>query len=302
MNAEELTALYGRDRKIKVLDEIGHVFVVDAMGDDARIEQVARLSYEGGRKTSDTRGLLRYLMRHRHTSPYEQVLITLDIKMPIFVARQLVRHRTQSLNEVSGRYSVLPEEFYIPPPEQVCYQSRSNNQGRAAPFPEVEAIQLRSQMRDEADNAFATYDQFLEADMAKETARMGLPLSTYTHWVTTWDLHNLLHMLKLRLDPHAQWEVRQYAEAIWKIVQDWCPLAAEAFRDFQLEAETFGKQDMAMLLDIVADWKSFHDDLSASDNRDPGEHLNGILNEMLDRHVVGSGRERKALLKKLGLA
>ena len=302
MNADQLRALHGQDRKIRVLDKVGHVFVVDAMGDDARIEQVARLSYEGGRKTSDTRGLLRYLMRHKHTSPYEQVLITLDIKMPIFVARQLVRHRTQSLNEVSGRYSVLPEEFYVPPVSQICYQATDNKQGRSGPFPPVEAEQLQNQMAHEAEDAFTTYDQFLEADMAKETARMGLPLSTYTHWVTTWDLHNLLHMLKLRLDPHAQWEVRQYAEAIWKIVQDWCPLAAEAFRDFQLEAEAFGKQDMAMLLDIVADWKSFHDDLSASDNQDPSEHLNGILNEMLDRHVVGSGRERTALLKKLGLA
>ncbi len=302
MNAEGLRNVYGQDYKMKLLDGIGHVFFVDCMGSDERIEQVARLSYEGGRKRSDTRGLLRYLMRHRHTSPFEQAVITLDIKLPIFVARQLVRHRTQSLNEVSGRYSVLPEEYYTPPVSQICYQATDNKQGRAGPFPLEEAVQLRNQMVDEADDAFATYHQFVEAGMALETARMGLPVSTYTHWVTTWDLHNLLHMLKLRLDPHAQWEVRQYAEAIWKIVQDWCPLTAEAFTDFQLEAVTFSKQDMAMLLDIVQDWKSFQDDLSASDNRDPDAHLKGILEEMLDRHGVGSGRDRHAFLKKLRLA
>jgi thymidylate synthase (FAD) len=156
-------------------------------------------------------------------------------------------------------------------------------------------------MIDEADDAFATYQQFLEAGMAKETARLNLPLSTYTHWVTTWDLHNLLHMLELRLDPHAQWEIRQYAEAIWTIVKAWCPLAAEAFVDFRLEAATFSRQELAMVRDIVSDWKSMQDDLAASENKDPDVQLEAILVEMLERHQVGSARERTAFLKKLEL-
>ena len=237
-----------------------------------------------------------------NTSPFEQAVITLDIKLPIFVARQLVRHRTQSLNEISGRYSVLPEEFYTPAADQVCYQAADNKQGRAGPFPSNEAEQLRNQMKSEGDEAFVSYRQFREAGMALETARLGLPLSIYTHWVTTWDLHNLLHMLELRLDPHAQWEIRKYAEAIWAIVQAWCPLTAEAFVDYRLEAATFSKQDMAMLRDIVSDWKSFQDDLCESAGRESATHLAGHLKEMLDRHDVGSARDRLDLLRKLGLA
>ena len=301
MTREELLEKYGKDNKQKVLDGIGHVFLVDVMGDDARIESVARLSYEGGRKVSDTRNLLRYLMRQRHTSPFEQAVITLDIKLPIFVARQLVRHRTQSLNELSGRYSVLPEEYYTPPVSQICYQSDSNKQGRSGPFPLTEAGQLRDQMWDEADDAFATYKQFIEAGMAKETARMGLPLSTYTHWVTTWDLHNLLHMLGLRLDAHAQWEIRVIAEAIWKIVKDWCPLTAEAFTDYKLEAITLSRMDVAAMRDIVADWKSMQDDLVASDNRDPELHMTDILEDIYNRAGLDNKRERAEFLKKLGL-
>lgn len=300
MNAAQLLNRYGQNNKLSVLDG-GHVFVVDCMGDDTRVEQVARLSYEGGRKTSDTRGLLRYLLRHRHTSPFEQVLITLDIKLPIFVARQLVRHRTQKLNEVSGRYSVLPEEYHTPPVSQICYQATNNKQGSGDPFPLAEAVQLRNQMVDEADEAFATYRQFTEAGMALETARLGLPLTTYTHWVTTWDLHNLLHMLELRLDPHAQWAIRQYADAIWMIVKAWCPITAEAFVDFRLEAATFARQELAMVRDIVADWKSMQDDLAASENKDPLVHLQGIVGEMLERHQIGSARDRAAFLKKLEL-
>jgi len=251
MNSEQLLALYGQAKQINVLDG-GHVFVVDCMGGDARVEQVARLSYEGGRKASDTRGLLRYLFRHRHTSPFEQAVITLDIKLPIFVARQLVRHRTQSLNEVSGRYSVLPEEYYTPSVHQICYQATDNKQGRSGPFPLTEAVQLRNQMVDEADDAFATYHQFIEAGMAKETARLGLPLTTYTHWVTTWDLHNLLHMLNLRLDPHAQWEVRKYAEAIAEIVQCWVPVTWEAFIDYTREARTLSRMEASLIKKVLS--------------------------------------------------
>lgn len=302
MNAEELRAKYGQENKMKLLDGIGHLFFVDCMGSDERIEQVARLSYEGGRKKSDTRGLLRYLLRHRHTSPFEQAVITLDIKLPIFVARQLGRHRTQSLNEVSGRYSILPEEFYVPPVSQICYQATGNKQGREGPFPVIEADQLQNQMAHEAEDAFATYKQFHEAGMAKETARMGLPLSTYTHWVTTWDLHNLLHMLGLRLDPHAQWEVRQYAEAIWEIVQAWCPLASEAFVDFQLEAETFSRMELAFVRNVVAEWANGERALAEG----MGKETEGYLGQQIDALCTSFGitnkRERLELLVKLGLA
>ena len=204
MNREELIAKYGDGTLIPVLD-YGHVTLVDVMGNDERIEQVARLSYQKGtRKVSETRALLRYLIRNRHTSPLEQAVITLDMKMPIFVARQLVRHRTQAINELSGRYSEMPEEFYVPDQAQICYQATNNKQGRSGPLPEEEAWQLQQQMYVEAGDAFTSYRQFLEAGVSRETARMNLPLSTYTQWCTTMNLHNLLHMLSLRLDPHAQ--------------------------------------------------------------------------------------------------
>lgn len=302
MTNEELLAKYGKDNKIKVLDEYGHVFVVDTMGGDERIEQVARLSYEGGRKSSDTRALLRYLLRHRHTSPFEQAVITLDIKLPIFVARQLIRHRTQSLNELSARYSKLPEEFYVPPLDQVCYQSEVNNQGRSGPFPVVEAEQLQNQMIEEGDDAFATYNQFLEAGMAKETARMGLPLSTYTHWVTTWDLHNLMHMLGLRLDPHAQWEIRMYAEAIWKIVKDWCPITAEAFVDYRLEAKTFSKQEMSFLQNLVEEWKEDMEALAESENSPTEQFVRERVENRLILAGITNKREQQEFLNTLRLS
>ena len=283
MNREELITKYGAERPLLVLDH-GHVALVDVMGDDARVEQVARLSYQKGtRKLTETRGLLRYLMRHRHTSPFEQVVITLDMKLPIFVARQLVRHRTQSLNEVSGRYSELPEEFYVPAREQVCYQATDNKQGRAGPLPDVEAQRVRWQLRYNADEAFATYHQCLEADVARETARIGLPLSTYTHWCATMNLHNLLHMLSLRLDPHAQWECRQYAEAIARIVKDWVPLTWEAFEDFVLEAETFSKQELTIVHAFLG-----------------SEHLRTALLSTV-KGLDWSEREKKEFLQKLHL-
>lgn len=249
MTREELLVAFGESNPIKCLDH-GHVFLVDVMGSDERIEQVARLSYEGNRKKSDTRNLLRYLMRHRHTSPFEQAVITLDIKLPIFVARQLVRHRTQSLNEVSGRYSVLPEEYYIPTLDQICNQSLQNKQGRAERH-SIAAI-IQNQQRIDASDAFTSYAFQIEQDVARETARMQLPLSTYTHWVTTWDLHNLFHMLSLRLDSHAQWEIRVFAEAIWTIVQEWVPISAEAFIDYRLDAHTFSGPEMELLTELLA--------------------------------------------------
>jgi len=279
MTRDELLAKHGQP--VQVLDH-GHVRLVDVMGDDERVEQVARLSYQQGtRKVSETRSLLRYLIRHRHTSPLEQAVITLDMKMPIFVARQLVRHRTQSINELSGRYSEMPEEFYVPDQVQICYQATDNKQGRSGPLPEDEAWQLMKQMHAEASESFATYHQFLEVGVSRETARMVLPLSTYTQWCTTMNLHNLLHMLELRMDPHAQWECRMYAEAIAEIVKDWCPIIWEAFVDYRLEAVTFSREEVELIRATV--------------QRDPFDEA--ALQAITDL----SKRERDEFLVKLGV-
>jgi thymidylate synthase (FAD) len=252
---------------LPVLD-YGHVMLVDYMGSDTRIEEVARLSYntgglalshgEGdkgggntGRTLRDTRGLLRYLLRHAHTSPFEQVCVTLDMKLPIFVARQLVRHRTQKLNEVSARYSVLPEEFYLPALSQVCVQSETNKQGRGDTLPLEVGVMVRESMKQHSENGFWLYRDLLEKGVARETARMVLSVNTYTHWCTTWDAHNLLHMLRLRLDPHAQWEVREYARVVSEIVQAWLPLTWEAFTDYTLRSVKLSRHEWEVLVQSV---------------------------------------------------
>jgi thymidylate synthase (FAD) len=252
MNREELLAKHGQP--VQVLDH-GHVRLVDVMGNDERVEQVARLSYQQGtRKVSETRSLLRYLIRHRHTSPLEQAVITLDMKLPIFVARQLVRHRTQSINELSGRYSEMPEEFYVP--DEFYAQSTTNKQGRGEAFGEDYSEDLARYMGNANEHAFREYRGFLKLGVARETARMVLPLSTYTQWCTTMNLHNLLHMLELRMDHHAQWECRMYAEAIAEIVKDWCPIIWEAFVDYRLEAVTFSREEVAYLRRHIAEYQT----------------------------------------------
>ena len=264
MNPTSLTDLLGV--KLPVLDH-GHVMLVDYMGSDTRVEEVARLSYnvgglalshahgggnkEGGRTLRDTRGLLRYLLRHAHTSPFEQVCVTLDMKLPIFVARQLVRHRTQKLNEVSARYSVLPEEFYLPALSQVCVQSEVNKQGRGGVLPLEVGEAVRESMKQHSENGFRLYRDLLERGVARETARMVLSVNTYTHWCTTWDAHNLLHMLRLRLDPHAQWEVREYARVISEVVRAWLPLTWEAFTDYTLRSVKLSRHEWEVLVQSV---------------------------------------------------
>jgi thymidylate synthase (FAD) len=278
MTRDELLAKHGPP--VQVLDH-GHVRLVDVMGDDERVEQVARLSYQQGtRKVSETRSLLRYLIRHRHTSPLEQAVITLDMKMPIFVARQLVRHRTQSINELSGRYSEMPEEYYVP--DEIHTQSTTNKQGRGTRMDEETEDDRRFGIEDTCAVAFAEYKRLIEGGVARETARMVLPLSTYTQWCTTMSLHNLLHMLELRMDPHAQWECRVYAEAIAEIVKDWCPIIWEAFVDYRLEAVTFSREEVALIRATV--------------QRDPFDEA--ALQAITDL----SKRERDEFLVKLGVA
>lgn len=274
---------------VRVLDH-GHVKLVDVYGDDERVEAAARLSYEGQRKRTDTRALLRYLLRHAHTSPFEQCCITLDMKLPIFVARQLVRHRTAKLNEVSGRYTELPEEFYVPDLDQICYQATDNKQGRSGPLPEEEASLARARMQDHGKWAFDLYRKLLEQGIAKETARMVLPLSTYTHWCWTMDLHNLLHLLRLRMDPHAQWEIREYAGVIAGIVREWVPLTWEAFIDYRLLEQRFSRQEVDVLRSIVSGWCVTMDNAP----RDPAwwenvQHTHGLTSRELAafRRAIG---------------
>jgi thymidylate synthase (FAD) len=247
MNREELLSKHREP--VPVLDH-GFVRLVDVMGDDEAIEQAARVSFDG-RGRSERRALIRYLVRHRHTSPLEQAVIKLELKLPIFVARQLVRHRTQSISEVSARYAALPSEVYLPTTDQVREQSRENRQGRGEPLGERLALDWILASSSIMEAAHDTYQGALDLGISRELARTVIPVGTYTRWVTTMNAHNLLHLLALRLDRHAQWEVRQYAEAIARIVADWLPLTWEAFVDYRIEAATLSRAEVAALRDVL---------------------------------------------------
>jgi thymidylate synthase (FAD) len=237
---------------IPVLDH-GFVRVIDYSGDDAAIVQAARVSYgKGTRKTSEDRQLIRYLVRHRHTSPFEMCELKLHVKMPIFVARQWIRHRTANVNEVSGRYSVFTDEFYVPDPEALAVQSSDNKQGRGATLSPEASEEVRGIVRRESERAYATYQQLLsEHDLARELARAVLPVNYYTQWYWKIDLHNLLHFLALRMDRHAQLEIRVYADAIAGIVEKWVPLAYEAFRDYRLGSFTLSSPMQEVLRGLL---------------------------------------------------
>lgn len=230
-------ALLGRE--VRVLD-LGFVQAIDYMGNDNDIVQAARVSYgPSTRKVHDDRGLLRYLMRHRHTTPFEMCELKLRCKMPIFVARQWVRHRTANVNEMSLRYSEAPDEFYVPTLEHVTLQSTTNKQGRdaEAEVPVELRERVRALLKARSDQCYADYQELAgELGIARELARTILPVSLYTQWIWKIDLHNLLHFLDLRLDPHAQVEIRVFAEAIADFVKAWVPLSWEAFTDYRREA------------------------------------------------------------------
>jgi thymidylate synthase (FAD) len=240
------------DQEIKVLDK-GFVRLVDYLGGDARIVQSARVSYGSGTKTvRQDRGLIHYLLKHAHTSPFEQVQLTFHTKMPIFVARQWVRHRTARLNEISGRYSIMRDEFYLPDPEHVCAQSESNKQGRADALPADQALAIIEAMEREQRETYANYEKLLDLNVARELARVNLPNSLYTEWYWQIDLHNLFHFLRLRMDAHAQYEIRVYAEAMARCAQAVAPLAYEAFEEHVLGAVTFSRAEceaLAAMLD-----------------------------------------------------
>ena len=265
----------GMERHLDVYHPVldyGFVAVKDYMGDDASVLNMARMSYGRGTKgVSDDRALLRYLMRHLHTSPFEGCVIKLHVKLPIFVMRQWVRHRTASLNEYSARYSVLPDEFYVPEAQHLAVQSTDNKQGRGDTLTAEQAQAVREMLERDARHAFASYHQLLNQDedgntldqdgvgIARELARIGLPLSTYTQMYWQTNLHNLLHFLNLRADRHSQWEIRVYAEKILDILADWVPLTAEAFRDYQFGAVRLSRMDLDLVRAILAGKASMAD-------------------------------------------
>ncbi|MDB5376262.1 MAG: thymidylate synthase [Rubritepida sp.] len=249
---------------LPVLDH-GFVRVVDYMGDDGAVVQAARVSYGRGTKAvTEDRGLIRYLMRHRHSTPFEMCEIKYHVKLPIFVARQWIRHRTANVNEYSARYSVMDREFYIPEPEQLAAQSSVNRQGRGDVLEGEDAALVLDMLREDATRNYDHYAWMLNEDedgapvekgrsgLARELARMNLTLNTYTQWYWKTDLHNLLGFLSLRADAHAQYEIRVYAEAMMKTVEAWVPHCFEAFRDYRMGAALLSAQMLSIVKRMLA--------------------------------------------------
>lgn len=249
---------------LPVLDH-GFVRVVDYMGDDSAIVQAARVSYgRGTKKLRQDAGLIRYLVRHRHTTPLEMCEIKYHVKLPVFVARQWIRHRTANVNEYSARYSVLDREFYIPDPKALAVQSTSNRQGRGDVLSGEQAARVLDILREDAARNYANYQEMLNEDdegnvidpsrdgLARELARMNLPLNIYTQWYWKCDLHNLMHFLGLRADSHAQYEIRVYADAMLETVKRWVPLAYEAYLEYQLGGTHVSKTGLEVVKRLIA--------------------------------------------------
>ena len=249
--SESAEKLIGKE--IKVLDH-GFVRLVDFMGDDGAIVQAARVSYgKGTKKVSRDRELIRYLLGHQHTSPFEMVELKFHVKLPIFVARQWIRHRTANVNEYSGRYSVMKEEFYQPEADQIRLQSEVNKQGRSeTEAPEGLREDFVGHAADIQKQVYQKYNHYVAAGLARELARINLPLSLYTEWYWKIDLHNLLHFLRLRMDPHAQYEIRQYAIVMAEMVKAICPISWEAFEDYVLNAQRFSAVELKILKDTLS--------------------------------------------------
>ncbi|RMD60527.1 MAG: FAD-dependent thymidylate synthase [Alphaproteobacteria bacterium] len=249
---------------LPVLDH-GFVRVIDYMGDDAAIVQAARVSYgRGTRQARGDAGLIDYLMRHRHTTPFEMCEIKYHVKLPIFVARQWIRHRTANVNEYSARYSVLDREFYIPAPEHLAAQSTANRQGRGGVLGGDEAARVLQILKEDAARCYAHYEEMLNeredgtpidparTGLARELARMNLPLNIYTQWYWKCDLHNLFHFISLRADPHAQYEIRAYAEVLLDTVRRWVPVACAAFENHVMAGARLSGAALAVVRRMLA--------------------------------------------------
>ena len=277
-------------KPLPVLDH-GFVRIIDYMGDDAAIVQAARVSYgKGTTKVSDDAGLLNYLLRHRHSTPFEMCEIKYHIKLPIFIARQWIRHRTANVNEYSARYSVLDREFYIPDQVNLATQSKSNRQGRGEVLEGKEAAAVLDLLRDDAENNYNHYVEMLNEDesghiidetrdgLSRELARMNLTLNTYTQWYWKIDLHNLLHFLSLRADEHAQYEIRVYAEAIMETVKRWCPITYDAFIDHRINSVTLSGKAIQVIKKMI-DGVSIDQEDSGLSKREWRE-LMGVLEKL----------------------
>ena len=246
-----------------VLDH-GFVRVIDYMGDDSSVVQSARVSYgKGTKKISNDKGLIKYLMRHRHSTPFEMCEIKFHIKLPIFIARQWIRHRTANVNEYSARYSILDKEFYIPSAENLAAQSQINNQGRGDALTDDEASNVIQILKNDAEQTYANYETLLnenssggvldegKSGIARELARMNLTLNTYTQWYWKIDLNNLLHFLALRADDHAQYEIRVYADVMLDLVKKWVPLTYEAFEDYRMGGTELSAKEIKLMRKLL---------------------------------------------------
>jgi len=254
---------------VPVLDH-GFVGLVDYMGSDDAIVQAARVSYGKGTKSVNTdRGLIRYLMRHEHTTPFEMCEVKFHIKLPIFVMRQLVRHRTASLNEYSARYSVITDEFYIPPKEQLKQQSTNNKQGRDEELAPEEKEYVLESMQNLWDYNYNTYEYYINNyNLARESARAVLPVGGYTECYWKANLKNFLHMARLRMDPHAQWEIREYANALYNLVKPLFPAACEAFEDYQVDSVKVSGLEVPLLRRLISrnTWLDMLEDYRSEEN------------------------------------
>ena len=235
---------------MKTVHQLGFVKLLDVMGSDEEVENAARISYgKGTRKVSQTRNLIRYLIRHKHTSPLEMCEVKFHIKLPIFIMRQLVRHRMANLNEYSGRYSIMSDEFYLPEADYLQKQSMTNNQGREEAIPQKGLLQF--EFNRIYDGAQIAYENLLNFELTKELARAVLPVANYTECIWKIDLHNFFHFVKLRADKHAQREIQDYANAMYELVKPKFPLCCEAFEDYNRDAVTFSKQEMDVIRELL---------------------------------------------------
>ena len=267
------------------IHDLGVVKLLDVMGSDEEVENAARISYgKGTRKVSQTRNLIRYLMRHKHTSPFEMCEVKFHIKLPIFIMRQLVRHRMANLNEYSGRYSIMSDEFYLPEADYLQKQSTTNNQGREKPIPQTGLLQF--EFNRIYDGAQIAYENLLNFELTKELARAVLPVANYTECIWKIDLHNFFHFVKLRADKHSQKETRDYAEVMYNLIKPEFPLCCEAFEDYSENAVTFSRQEM----DVVRELLEYADTKAA---------LAGMSIEGGSLEQRLSKREKKEFLEKI---
>lgn len=275
-------------KPMEVLDH-GFVRVIDYMGDDSAVVQAARVSYgKGTKKINEDAGLIRYLLRHRHTTPFEMCEIKFHIKMPIFIARQWIRHRTANVNEYSARYSVMDNEFYIPTTEQLAAQSTKNHQGRGEEsLSDEEAKRVIEILQNDSEQSYAHYQELMNVDsngdvidqnkkgIARELARMNLPINIYTQWYWKIDLHNLMHFLYLRADSHAQYEIREYANAMLDIVKKWVPVTYKAFNDYRVNANEISEQGMNVIRSLLRGEKISQEN-SGLNKREWAELMNNL--------------------------